>query len=88
MIPTKRYIFIYSRKFKEFDTLLIELEAQEQIEALKLRARLNSHKELVVGEASLADKEVSLFNSNGCKHPEAFFNYIASGRRQYQEHPL
>ena len=84
-IPTQRYIFIYSQLEEQFDTLLIQLETQQQIEALKLRARYNVHRRLIVGEASLAEKEVELFNQNGCKYPAAFFNYMQSSRN-YLEH--
>lgn len=85
-VSTNRYIFIYSTVEKDFDTKMIRLQNQKQIEALKLRARTNPHRGLVVGETSLADKEVELFNNNGCKHPTAFFNYIAHSRRNYLQH--
>lgn len=86
-IPTEKYIFIYSQLEEQFDTVLLRLETLEQIEALKLRAKYNSHRNLIVAEASFTAETVKLFNTNGCKHPVAFFNYVKNNRNYLQHFP-
>lgn len=86
-VPTNRYIFLYSKSEQRFDTLLIQLKQQEQIEALKLRARTNPHRQLVVGEAQFATVEVKMFADGVCKDHSAFFDYITENTaRNYIEH--
>lgn len=88
-IAAKRYIFLYSKKLKSFETLLIELKNQDQIESLRLRARLNPNKDFVVGEATFAQAEVDLFNNKGPTDPEALFKYVSSGKtRNFMEHSI